>query len=94
MRVTQKMLESKVESLNQWLGFTNGAWVKKGDKFESVPGAYVLDCAYGGYRLCQIVGTGGGERDITGRASAKETAYLISAYWQGMLAGERKAKGE
>lgn len=89
MRVTSKMLTDKVQSLNNWAGFPNGAWVKDGDKYKAVIGAYVLDGTYGGYKLCRIVGEGGGEREITMRNSARVTLELISAYWQGLQEGKR-----
>lgn len=91
-RVTGKMLQTKVKSLNDWLGYTDGPWVKENDKYRAVIGAYVLDQAYGGYRLCQMASDGGGERDITMRNNAAITMELISAYWQGMMEGEKRAK--
>ena len=91
-RVTGKMLQAKIKSLNDWLGYTDGPWIKENDKYRAVIGAYVLDQAYGGYRLSQMVSDGGGEREITMRNSAAITMELISAYWQGMMEGEKRAK--
>lgn len=90
-RVTMKMLEAKIKSLNDWAGFPDGAWTNENGRFKANIGAYVLDAAYGGYRLCQITSDGGGERDLTPRANASTALDLISVYWQGMLAGMAKS---
>ena len=91
-RVTGKMLEAKVKSLNEWLGYTDGVWISQNNRQVAVVGSYVIDQAYGGFKLCQMVSEGGGERDITMRNSAAITMELISAYWQGMMEGENRAK--
>jgi hypothetical protein len=88
-RVTGKMLEAKVKSLNEWLGFNDGAWIKENDKWRAVIGAFSIDHSMGGYCLCQVTSDGGGERQITMRNSAAVTMELISAYWQGIMAGEK-----
>ena len=94
-RVTKKMLEKKIESLNSWAGFP-GAYIEtvslSGKSWKAIPGAFVLDAAYGGYRLCQITSESGGEQDLTPRASARDCLDFISVYWQGMLAGQAKCK--
>jgi len=87
-RTTVKTLRILVDNLNYQAGMPLTPWVKAEDgSLRSVEGVYVLDCAYGGYRLAQIVGGSGGERDITGRYGAAITADLIRAYMAGMQAG-------
>jgi hypothetical protein len=44
---------------------------------------YTLDAAYGGYRLCQRSLFNGGERDLSDRASARETFSVINAFING-----------
>lgn len=85
-RVTIKTLRQMIDNLNESLGLPKQVWTPRPDGKGSVAhvGCYVLDCAYGGYRLCQIVSEGGGERDITGRCGARETADLIRAYSAGL----------
>ena len=43
---------------------------------------YTLDAAYGGYRLCQNCRFGG-ERNLSDRASGRETYGVINAYLNG-----------
>jgi len=86
-RTTVKTLRILVDNLNYQAGMPLTPWVKAEDgSVRSVEGVYVLDCAYGGYRLSQIVGDSGGEHNITGRYSAAITADLIRAYMDGMRA--------
>ena len=47
---------------------------------------YTLDAAYGGYRLCQRTAFGGGERDLSDRASGRETYSVINAFINGFEA--------
>jgi hypothetical protein len=87
-RTTVKTLRILVDQLNDLAGMPREAWARNADgSNRSVEGVYVLDCAYGGYRLAQIAGGSGGERDITGRYGAAITADLIRAYMAGMQAG-------
>ncbi len=53
---------------------------------QSNTGTFVLDCAYGGYRLGRICNEGGGEHDLTARGTARETYYAIGAYINGAQA--------
>jgi hypothetical protein len=90
-RTTVKTLRILVDRLNDMAGMPREAWVRDSDgNFRQMEGVYVLDCAYGGYRLSQIVGKTGGERDITGRYGAAITADLIRAYMAGLQAGQRQ----
>jgi len=74
-----KTLQQRVDMLNRMANLSDNIW----HEGKMVPGMFVLDAAYGGYRLCQIVTAGGGERDITGRAGARETYELINAFIDG-----------
>ena len=95
-RTTVKTLRLLVDWLNDMVEMPREAWRKEADStlpaghgMRAIPGVYILDCAYGGYRLAQIVGETGGERDITGRYGATITADLIRAYMAGIRAGWR-----
>lgn len=83
-RTTVKTLRTLVD-----MGKPRCAWERDGDNLpmRSIEGCYVLDCAYGGYRLAQIVGSTGGERQITPRYGAAMTADLIRAYMDGLRRG-------
>lgn len=87
-RTTIKTLRTLVANLNTFCGMPEDAWRKvEGGRIEAVEGCYVLDCAYGGYRLEQLVSKSGGERNITPRYGAAITADLIRAYMDGMRKG-------
>ena len=89
-RITMKQLQAQVDALNSYTGNPTVIWRKETHNGPHIAhvGAYVLNAAYGGYRLCQIVGESGGERDLTPRVSAGECSRLISAYIMGRKCGE------
>ena len=66
-RITMNTLKQAVDRLNRIAGTDT----------------YVLDAAYGGYRLCQMTRFGGGERDLSDRASGRETYSVINAFING-----------
>jgi hypothetical protein len=80
MKITQKDLEAVLRRINLKAGFT-------GDKLYSTPGAYLLDGAYGGWKLAQYCNEHGGQRDITcGFSPKKELYYQMHAFLNGMEA--------
>ena len=84
-RVTVKTLQTLVATLNTVVGNPVDPYRRDADdRLVAIPGVYVLDCAYGGYRLAQMVSETGGERNITPRYGAAITADLIRAYMQGL----------
>lgn len=88
-RITKKTLHAQIEMLNDMFGYSKEAWTKgKDGHYHANPNTYVLDCAYGGYRLSQLCNTGGGERDISPRGTARETYDFINAF----IAGVNTAK--
>lgn len=91
-RITKKTLEAQIKYLNEMLGKRTEAYTRGLDgKYHANPGTYVLDCAYGGYRLGQISNAGGGQRDITSRGTARETYYEIRAFIAGVEAAREVA---
>lgn len=88
-RITAKHLLSKVAALNDLLGFTREPYSRDADgKLGASVGTFVLDQAYGGYRLCQIVSDGGAQRELTGRGTARETSEAISGVITGVRLGQ------
>lgn len=86
-RITKKDLYQQVELLNQTFGYRTEAWSKGLDgRYHANPNTFVLDCAYGGYRLSQMCNSGGGERDISPRGTARETYDWIRAFMEGVNA--------
>ena len=91
-RITSTSLHAAIARLNDLFGYPRSAYAEtRDDKGGLVAnaGTFTLDAAYGGYRLCQMC-QGGGERDITGRSTARETYDLIRAYTDGAAAMTRK----
>lgn len=72
-RITEKQLDGAVARLNRMNGMEN-------PKYGTV-GMYVLDGAYGGWKLAQIVSEGGGQRDVSvgGFMSKRELWNQIQA---------------
>ena len=81
MRVTKAMLDTKVDAINEKLGF-------EADKVQyNTIGAYTLSGAYGGWQLQKIVTDGGGVRSITsGYDTKKDLYYQLVAFLNGMEA--------
>jgi hypothetical protein len=70
---------------------TAGHQVRREDgRWASTPGTYVLDWCYGGVRLAQIANEGGGERDITGRGTKRETYHRMHSFLRGLEAAPCK----
>jgi hypothetical protein len=90
-RITVTHLRARVAALNSLFGYSGDAYAEaRGPDGGLVAnaGTYTLDGAYGGWRLCQMC-AGGGERDITGRGTARETYDAINAFMGGAEAMRR-----
>lgn len=85
-RTTQKDLEGLVNLLNRITSHSLTPYVQGKDKgLTAQVGAYLLDGAYGGWKLAQIVNEGGGQRDITLGYQTKADCYRqIAAYIRGI----------
>jgi len=92
-RVTKKTLRLAVARLNNEMGLPTSAWLTPiGSGLTANVGVFVLDSAYGGYRLGRIVTEGGGQSDISPRGTARETLNYIQAMIKGIeLAREEAA---
>jgi len=89
MRITQKDLEQAVRVLNLAAGANVDPYTKQDDgKYRANPGTYLLDGAYGGWKLVQVRGESGGERSVTSGYVPKSQLYhLIHAYIDGLRTG-------
>ena len=78
MKITEKRLRMRLDSLNKRAGFDNPPY--------STIGAYCLDYAYGGVQLQQYSSEGGAVRDIfrNGFMPKRELYNLICAYETGL----------
>lgn len=86
-RHTIETLRNSIMSLNKAAGYPETG-LKRDDegRLRPVPGAYVLDGAYGGYRLNRYT-IGGGEAHVTDRHTAGITYDLVLAYTEGLEVG-------
>lgn len=87
MRITKTVLEELVSELN-YLLYPIGS--RLDENFNHTLGWFVLDVNQNGYRLCRIVNSDGGQRDLTYRTNGKE----INAYVSGLINGIKIAKEE
>lgn len=85
MRITVAQLQAKVDYLNKVTGNPPAAYVKDGDKYIGQIGHYMLDGAYGGYALEQIMSESGGVSVILSRTSKRE-------YLNGIELGQKGTK--
>ena len=88
-RITERDLKGAIKTLNRITGNPETPWSRNEDgTFTDHIGHYQLDSANGGYKLEQIVGPGGGVREITRRGNKSETYYQIWAYIKGIEDGK------
>ena len=90
-RITKADLSAVLARINDATGNSHKPWTKQEDgRWASTPGTYVLDWCYGGVRLAQIANEGGGERDITGRGTKRETYHRMHSFLRGLEAAPCK----
>jgi hypothetical protein len=84
-RITQNILETRVELLNQTTGNPLETYRRIDGKLVAQMGNYHISGAYGGWKLHQIVNEQGGCRDVlySGYVSKRELYALICAYHNG-----------
>jgi len=84
-RITNKMLNGKVDLLNKLLGQPTETYSKKANgQWVSNPKVFYIGAAYGGYRLERICNEGGGASDISPRGTKREVYDYVSAFIQGV----------
>ena len=78
MRITKAMCWAQLERLNTILHGDAETHTVINGRWRSIPDRYVIDQAYGGYKLCRYCNEGGGEYDITNyRMTARELYYVL-----------------
>lgn len=80
MRITQKMLQSKVDQLNELTGQPTKSWEKKDGKYTANIGNYHLCNDYGSTALHVMMNEGGGVEELY-----RGTKSEIFAYIKGMM---------
>ena len=92
MRITKKMLQSKIDLLNTITGSPTSYWDETGARRVTSIGHFCLDQAYGGYSLERVCNDSGGvtDRHCYGRHTARGLSDLITA----MVDGYQLAQGD
>jgi len=86
-RITKADLQNVLDRINEATGHTLEGWTQNSaGRYRANVGTYVLDWCYGGVRLSQLSTEGGGERDITGRGTKRETYNAMRAFLEGIHA--------
>ena len=84
-RITEKDLQNILDRINDATGQITEGYPRQDDgTLKCNVGTYVLDWAYGGVRLSQLMNESGGERDITGRGTKRETYGNMRAFLAGV----------
>lgn len=84
-RITQKMLERKVEYLNKLTGSPATSWTKTNNGTKANIGHFHLSGAYGGVALHRMSTEGGGVSDVfsAGHMTKRELFARICAFIDG-----------
>lgn len=88
-RITKTQLIARVDWVNDALGNDRAPYTMTEDGLRANVGTVTLDWAYGGVRVCRIVGEQGGEADLSPRGTMRQAADYLDA----MLTGIRMARG-
>ena len=93
-RITERDLNGVCKTLNKVTGNPETPFTRdEAGKHSANIGNYHIDSAYGGYKLVQMVNTGGGIRTITsGYITKRELYYQIHSYMDGILEGMEATK--
>ena len=85
-RISIKQLENVVNHLNRITGHNEKPYTRVNDRLVASVGTYILDGAYGGWKLCQMANESGGQRDVlsTGYCSKPELYTAIHCYISGL----------
>ena len=87
-RATKRDLDRQVELINQAIGQKPEGWTRQEDGTQiSNVGTFVLNYAYGGVALSQLVNDGGGERTILPRGTKAELLAGMRAFLAGLDMG-------
>ena len=89
-RMTKEKLKTRLDWVNDALGNPREAYTMMDDGLRANVGTITLDWAYGGVRVCRMVGPGGGETDLSLRGNMRDAATFLDA----MLIGINIARGK
>lgn len=85
-RITQSDIEALADRINILTNNHREYTDKASSTFKSNDGHYMIHYAYGGVKLVQVVGEGGGIREITyGYTSKRELYYKMCSLFPGAV---------
>ena len=91
-RMTRKRLQMYLDRVNDALGQERIPYVQTDSGVTANVGTVTLDFAYGGVRVCRIVGPGGGETDLSLRGTMRDAATYLDAMLTGINISRGKRK--
>jgi hypothetical protein len=93
-QITKDFLQSQVDTLNRVTNSPMTPYIKVGDKYEPQAKCYLLDGAYGGYKLSRMCDVGTGQHDVLncGYLPKRELSNLIRSYLNGILDAKKEDK--
>jgi|OM-RGC.v1.031574757 hypothetical protein len=83
-RMTKTKLKFKLDLVNDALGNSRESYTMTDEGLRANVGTITLDWAYGGVRVCRMVGPGGGETDLSMRGTMREAATYLDAMLTGI----------
>jgi hypothetical protein len=94
-RITEKMLQYKVDYLNKVTGNPTETWTRNGSGLKSNIGNYHISGAYGGITLHQIMNDGGGVHSTfgLGYVPKRELYNRLCAFIDGISVGRKDTHG-
>lgn len=92
-RITEKMLQMRVDALNKLMGSPLTPYTRDGDKFTANIGNYHLSGAYGGWSLHRMVNEGGGVSDVfsCGHCPKRELFDKLCSFIRGIEIGKEQS---
>lgn len=83
-RMTKARLKARLDRINDALGNDREAYTMTADGLRANVGTITLDWAYGGVKVCRMVGPSGGETDMSMRGTMREAATYLDAMLTGI----------
>ena len=80
-RMTKARLKARLDRVNDALGNDREAYTMTAD---GLVGTVTLDWAYGGVKVCRMVGHSGGETDLSMRGTMRDAATYLDAMLTGI----------
>lgn len=85
-RIREANIRAVLSRIAKLTGTHDGSpWKREGNRLVAIVGTYLVDSAYGGWKLAQIVNESGGQRDVlySGYVSRRELYEQMHAYIKG-----------